>query len=569
MTNQQFLKIVLLVLFPFFLCAQTSKSFNKSAVYEDLKNAFIKNKGNDGKQLYYANEYLKRARATNSRINISRGYYILAHMYEGAKAIQLLDYSIAYAKNINDLKMPAYSYLKKGYELKKQFRFDEALDNFFIAEKIAKNNNLDFYYHVKHSIGILRSEELGQVDEALELYLECFNYLKDKDIRSPSYAIDFHNVLFALADAHRSLNTLDSTSFYNKLGYRESRATNDLDYIPLFILNEGANQVLKKNYKSALDSIYKALPQIIEQKNYGNVLASYYYLGLAHAGSGNRAKAIQNFVKVDSMYGKTKRITPEFISGYPFLISHYKERNDKENQLKYVSKLMSIDSTLQKNYKELSKKMQLEYDTPHLIAEKEALIQSLEEKQSASYIWIVVLVVGVAGLIGYQFYLKKQHQNRFEAILNPPIPIAENSTVLETQLTTPDAKESQVQQSLSNEIVLELLEKLTVFENDKGFIENTISIQKLALKLNTNTKYLSKVINEQKGKTFVQYINELRVNEAVLQLQVQPILQNYTIASLASEFGFNSAEAFSAAFYKKYKIKPSFFIKELSKTRAS
>ncbi|OUD35897.1 AraC family transcriptional regulator [Flavobacterium sp. FPG59] len=569
MTNQQFLKIVLLVLFPLFLCAQTSKPIQKSDSYEDLKQAFIKNQGNDKKQLYYANAYIQRARKNNSCINLSRGYFLLSFLFKGSKAIQYLDYSISYAKNTNDTKFPAVSYSKKGYELKKQLRFKEALDNFFIAERIAKKNNLDFYYNVKHSIGILRSEELGQVEEALVLYRECFNYMKDKEVRSPSYAVEFHSVLFALADAHKSLNTLDSTSYYNRLGYQESRATNDLHYTPLFILNEGANQVLKKNYKSALDSIYKALPQIIEQKNYGNVLASYYYLGLAHAGSGNRGKAIQNFVKVDSMYGKTKRITPEFISGYPFLISHYKERNDKENQLKYVSKLMSIDSTLQKNYKQLNKVLVKEYDTPHLIAEKEALIQSLEKKQSASYIWILVLVVGVAGLIGYQFYLKKQHQNRFEAILNPAISIEENRTVLETQLTTPDAKESQVQQSLSNEIVLELLEKLTVFENDKGFIENTISIQKLALELNTNTKYLSKVINEQKGKTFVQYINELRVNEAVLQLQVQPILQNYTIASLASEFGFNSAEAFSAAFYKKYKIKPSFFIKELSKTRAS
>ena len=569
MTNQQFLKIVLLVLFPLFLWSQTSKNSNKSVVYEDLKNAFIKNKGNDVKQLYYAKEYLKRARATNSRINISRGYYIVAHMYEGATAIQFLDYSIAYAKNINDLKMPAYSYLKKGYELKKQFRFNEALDNFFIAERIAKKNNLDFYYHVKHSIGILRSEELGQVEEALELYLECFNYLKDKNVRSPNYAIDFHNVVFAMADAHKSLNNLDSTSFYNKVGYQESQATNDLHYIPLFILNEGANQVLKKNYKSAVDSIYKALPQLIEQKNYGNVLASYYYLGLAYAGSGDRENAIEKFVKVDSIYGKTKRITPEFISGYSFLIAYYKEKNDKENQLKYISKLMSIDSTLQKNYRELNKKLQLEYDTPQLISEKEALIQSLEKGKSVSYIWIVILIIGVTGLFGYQFYLKKQHQSRFEAILNPAILIEENSTVLEKQPITPDAKESQTQQSLSDEIVLELLEKLIVFENDKGFIENTISIQKLALQLNTNTKYLSKVINEQKGKTFVQYINELRVNEAVLQMQAQPILQNYTIASLASEFGFNSAEAFSAAFYKKYKIKPSFFIKKLSKTRAS
>jgi AraC-like DNA-binding protein len=74
---------------------------------------------------------------------------------------------------------------------------------------------------------------------------------------------------------------------------------------------------------------------------------------------------------------------------------------------------------------------------------------------------------------------------------------------------------------------------------------------------------LSKVINEQKGKTFVHYINDLRITYAVDQLQAQPKLRNYTMLSLAKEFGFNSAEAFAAAFYKRHKIKPTFFIKEL------
>jgi ABC-type Na+ transport system ATPase subunit NatA len=53
----------------------------------------------------------------------------------------------------------------------------------------------------------------------------------------------------------------------------------------------------------------------------------------------------------------------EFISGYKYL-SYYKKRNDKENQLKYISKLMSIDSTFsKKTIENLVKKLQLEYDT--------------------------------------------------------------------------------------------------------------------------------------------------------------------------------------------------------------
>ncbi|SFE55135.1 helix-turn-helix domain-containing protein [Flavobacterium xueshanense] len=568
MTNQQFLKIVLAVLFPFFLWSQTSKPIQKSDSYEDLKKEFISQKSDYNKKRFIL-EIISNSYSKKNNLNLSRSFYLLSTLYKGNKAIQYLDSSIAYSTNQNDYNFPALSYSRKAYELRMQFKYSKALDNFFKAEKYANGNNEDLNFYIKRSIGVLRSEELGEVEEALLLYRECLNYIRKKELSSLKYSSDYHNLLFVLADAHKSLKNLDSASFYNKLGYKESIKTNDKFYIPYFILNEGANEMLKKNYKASLDSINKALPQIILDKNYGNILASYFYLGKSYAGMSNENKAIQNFIKVDSMYLLNKRITPEFISGYSYLIEYYKKTGDKENQLKFLNKIMSIDSILHRNYKYLNKVLVKEYDTPHLIAEKEALIQSLEKRQSTSYIWIVVLVVGVTGLFGYQFYLKKQHQKRFEAILHPAMTTEENSTVLQTQPITPDAKENQVQQSLSDEIILELLEKLIVFENDKGFIEKTISIQKLALQLSTNTKYLSKVINEQKGKTFVQYINELRVNEAVLQMQAQPILQNYTIASLASEFGFNSAEAFSAAFYKKYKIKPSFFIKELSKTRAS
>ena len=55
MPNQQFLKIVLLVLFPFFLWSQTSKPIQKSDSYEDIKKLFYAHEKNKGKQLVYAN----------------------------------------------------------------------------------------------------------------------------------------------------------------------------------------------------------------------------------------------------------------------------------------------------------------------------------------------------------------------------------------------------------------------------------------------------------------------------------------------------------------------------------
>lgn len=41
--------------------------------------------------------------------------------------------------------------------------------------------------------------------------------------------------------------------------------------------------------------------------------------------------------------------------------------------------------------------------------------------------------------------------------------------------------------------------------------------------------------------------------------------RRYTIQALSNEYGFNNAESFSIAFYKKTNIKPSFYINQLEK----
>jgi AraC-like DNA-binding protein len=571
MTSQQFLLIMLIVLCPFFLRSQTVS--DKSLLsYDTIDNKYFKHERSAKKRLEWAKIYLTKAIKENKASRKARGYYLYAFLYhedQPLTAIRFLDSVIKYSKIEPNKFFPAGAYCKKAGLLVDLRKFEEAFLNFNLAEQAALKTNIDYYFVVRDYIAFTKAKEMGEVEDALKLYHKNYKYYKTKDYRGEYYSWDYQNSIFGLADCHKSLKHADSTTFYNTLGYKEATITKNKEFQLMFTLNEGANQVDKRNFKAALDSINKALPGLIKVKNTANVLASYFYLGRSYAGLGYKSRAVQNYIKVDSMYRIRKKITPEFIGGYSYLIEYYKQTGDKQNQLKYLTTYMVIDSVLQKNYKYLSKVLRDEYDTPHLIAEKEALINSLKKRQYTCYISIVILAVGVTGLTVYLFYLKKQYQKRSETSLDPVLPIKENSNDLETQPITSDAKENQVQQSLSDEIVVELLEKLTVFENDKGFIEKTICIQKLALDLNTNTKYLSKVINEQKGKTFVQYINELRVNEAVLQLEVQPILQNYTIASLASEFGFNSAEAFSAAFYKEYEIKPSFFIKELSKSRDS
>ena len=573
MTNQQLIKIVLFLLFPFFLWSQTVTK-PSSLSYDSIDNNYLKEEGNYQKQLAWANVYLEKAQKDNKSIRKARGYYLVAILYytdKPLKAIQYFDSVIKYSKNNSNKFFPAAAYCEKADLLVKQRKFNEALRNFNLAEQAALKTNVNYYYVVRNAIGTAKSEELGEVGEALKLYQECFNYYRTKEYRGDYYSWHYQNIIFGLADCYKALKKSDSTTFYNTLGYKEASITKNKEYQLLFTLNEGANQVDKKNYYAALDSISKALPELIKIKNTGNVLASYYYSGKAYVGLGNKSKAVQNFIKVDSMYKIRKRITPEFVSGYSYLIDYYKKTGDKEKQLQYITTFMSIDSVLQRNYKYLNKVLLKEYDTPHLFAEKENLIQSLKKKQTNSYVGILVLVLFVftIGSFGYyQYYQKKQYRKRFDAILfsaqveNINNPKNEDIKIVAKEIVGEEII-AEEQSLIPLEIVKQLLEKLALFEKDDGFLEKTITIQKAAAKLNTNTKYLSKVINENKGKTFVSYINDLRVEYAIAQLQLQPKLRNFTMQALANEFGFNSAESFSSAFYKKHKIKPTYFIKEL------
>ncbi|WP_281322201.1 helix-turn-helix domain-containing protein [Flavobacterium aestivum] len=571
MNYLQWNKFLFILLIPFAILGQASKREISRLTYDELKNLYFDNEKDQKLQLECANAYLTKAKNENNHIQKARGYFLYSLENEGNKAIKYLDSCITFSRKENDSKFPAYAYSSKAYKLKKLFKYRQAIDNFILAEKYAQTNNKDFYYKVKFSIAVLRSEELGEVREALNLYRECFNYYKDKEIRTQMYSYGYQDVIFALADAFKALNQTDSATYYNKLGFRESKLTKDNRYNALFILNEGANLVLQKKFKAALDSITKALPKMIIFKDEGNTLAAYYYLGKTYEGLGSKTMAVKNFIRVDSIYNKTKRITPEFISGYPYLISYFKEKKDKENQLKYITRYMYIDSVLQTNYKELTKKLQKEYDTPHLLSEKEILIESLEEDNSKSY-WsiggLLLISISVSGFGIYQLNLKKRDRSRFEKIMNQTK--LSNSNFINTD-NEENKAETQTNNKedigISEELINQILEKLKRFETKKEFLQPNITVQILSNTFETNSKYISKIVNTYKGKTFIQYINDLRVEFAIVQLQQNNKLRNYTIQALALEFGFNSAESFSAAFHKKTGIKPTYFIKELEKSK--
>lgn len=120
--------------------------------------------------------------------------------------------------------------------------------------------------------------------------------------------------------------------------------------------------------------------------------------------------------------------------------------------------------------------------------------------------------------------------------------------------------EAEKKQSMSPEVEEDLLKKIRRFENSNRFTNPNLSLASMAASLNTNTQYLSEVINLHKGKNFNAYINELKINYIVNKMMKNKEYRNYKIAYLAEESGFLSHSTFTKVFKQVTGLSPSRFM---------
>ncbi len=122
---------------------------------------------------------------------------------------------------------------------------------------------------------------------------------------------------------------------------------------------------------------------------------------------------------------------------------------------------------------------------------------------------------------------------------------------------------SRKQLNIPKEKELELLEKLNQFEDSKKYLDNNMSLANLAVELETNTKYLSEIINTYKDKNFNAYINELRIKYITHLLSTDSSYLQYKISYIAEIGGFTSHSAFTNIFKSVTGMSPNEYLQTL------
>jgi PAS domain S-box-containing protein len=99
-----------------------------------------------------------------------------------------------------------------------------------------------------------------------------------------------------------------------------------------------------------------------------------------------------------------------------------------------------------------------------------------------------------------------------------------------------------------------------LLEADKLYLNPELSLKTAADLLNTNTKYLSQVVNHQAGINFQQFINLYRVKEAKHKI-VKDTFSNLTLYGIALQCGFKNKSTFYKVFKEVTGCTPKDFVR--------
>jgi AraC-like DNA-binding protein len=531
----------------------------KNKTYKELSESQSLTYYDTIKDKIYITAYLHKAKNENDTIKIANAYAQFVSIYTNQSALRYCDSIINLTKKIEHFVYPGFGYMLKGICQYNLGNYQLALKYYLIANDYAtKNNNFEQQFHINNGIGQLKNL-WGNYEDGLYIFKSQLKLLKQDRINFQSTNRLLTNIFFRLSNSYILTKKFDSALIFVKKGIHKSLELKDSIEYYSFVSQAGIVAYYQNNFESAIDSLNKALPYMAFQNDFLN---DHYYRGQIYWKRNNSAKAFYHFTKADSIYNLTKDAVPEVRDIQEYLVTYYKKNNDIVNQLKYIDRLLYIDSIINSNYKNLNEKLVKEYDTPLLIAEKQRIINDLkkEEKKSSFIILGLISLILIALTFIIWFYKKQRiYKERFNNLLldEEKIPNTNNQ---------PEKSVNELT-GISKEIVNTVLLELEKFEIEKIFLDNKITLNSLAKTLNSNSNYLSKIINFYKKKNFSSYISDLRIDFCVNQLKFDKNCRKYSIKAIASEIGFNNAESFSKAFYKKTGLYPSYFIKKLEKLK--
>ena len=404
----------------------------------------------------------------------------------------------------------------------------------------------------------------GEAEKAIEIKKSSIKHYKNKPLDSTFTEERKNDMLLysysVLSNAYLKVDQVDSAKQYVAL---MDNLISEKDSCKLRTLLNARAEIYfyEKKYTSAKENFRKA-SQLCNIDMPLMDLQITYDLGKVAHGQGNFQEAINLFQRGLDNYEVTPAEEGYMDDYYKLLADSYKETGDFERANYYFEKYITSTSEFNKIKNDIKESTRAQE-----IKEFRNELESLESEKNKKETYLNYLFLGASVIILIllffllRFYkTKKENEAKFETLL-AKINVAEKpEDIIDTKDEDLDEKNTT---DVPEETKQQILDGLKKLENQEYFLKQDCNSYNVAKKINTNTSYLSKVINSHFGKNFNTYINDLRINYTIVRLKNDVIFRSYSIQAIAEEVGYKSADSFTKYFKRDTGLNPSFYIKEL------
>lgn len=562
--------VLILTLLVHFANAQVENS-RANNLLRQISSGALLNTSDTLKSIATAKDLLVKIKSEKNYREMALTYKALIYLSDKKTHLLYSDSILTAANHTKEDILIASAYMTRATVYYGQKDNKNALDNFLLADEYISKTD-DSYSIYKIKFGIAQTKYyLGFYDEAISLFQECIDYFKEENDRA------YLNSIHGLGVCYNKVGKYDLSSATNQLGINEGRKLENLDMESYFIHSEGINQYFKNNYSKAIKDLNSTIPSMQSKKDFANETVAYFYLGKCFWSLKEQEKAIEYFKKVDKAFEQHKYIRPDLRESYELLIDYYKNHGDTKSQLYYINQLLKVDHILGQNYKYLLRKIVKEYDTKELLKSKQEIENAMTFRTVVGFSIITLMALVIVYLVYRHFKnkrlfeeLMKRDTTQPKTLDNTIEDLVLDETIKQEMIDGAISKTNnkQTTQEISPDIEIGILKKLDKLEGSKKYLEKDMTLVKMASLLNTNTKYVTRVIAKHRGKGTIEYITDLKIDYIIDILKKESKYRNYTNKALGEEAGFGSTQNFTRAFKARTGITPTYFIYKLKKTIA-
>lgn len=541
----------IIITFLFLLCFVSNTFYSQEKFDKDLnfnKITYFSNRNIDS-LLFYSKKMQESKNPCNAYQGITTEalfYYKKNEYSESEKLVKLVISKLKY-KNEECHKKNQISALNRLFWIKKrQEKYTEAYNYILLTDSIIsclKKDSYSYRYKLstKTNMALIKSE-LKLYNQSKTILLDIVNDFEEKEVydsQKPTnnfllQKASIFNMIgdnyVSLYEEHLNIKYIDSADIFYLKAHLESKKIDppleksnmyyDFRKIKLLIKTGKAKEALRilQKYSAKNDELLEYHLSYFKAILYNelNVIDSSLFYS-------------KNYIKLKKKVGSKSNL----LKFYAILSNAYNSKKEIDSAYKYSNLTLKELEIIKSEDNKMFNKIYLE-DHNKAKELNNKIIKTKSESNSKFRIIILVLILIVFSFI----YLLRKKQLKL-------IPLK---------------KEYNIDSKLEKEI----LNGIKELETSNDFLHPEFNIGVFAKKLNTNTSYLSYLINTTKKQSFKKYITELRIEYLIKKLKEERKFRNYTIKSLAEEIGYTNASAFTRTF-KKYKgITPSEYIKSIS-----